>query len=99
MGVFFLVGICMSANVSMRATLDDLHTVEGKAERIGGKIIRFPPNGVWPSLIGGRIYQAIDDYAKTKGCGLALPGSVGFAVPELASGRESFCPDAAYYLG
>ena len=27
------------------------------------------------------------------------PKNVGFAIPELSSGRQSFSPDAAYHLG
>jgi Uma2 family endonuclease len=33
------------------------------------------------------------------GSGIALPDNVGFAVPELASGRQSFSPDASFFLG
>ena len=89
----------MSAHVLTRATLDDLHAVEGKAELVGGRIVHLMATGSRPGLIGGRIYRAIDDYAIATGRGLAYPDNVGFAVPELSSGRESFSPDAAYYLG
>ena len=81
------------------ASLDDLHHVAGKAELISGKLVPLVPTGFRPGRIGGRIYRAIDDYAAAAGTGAALPDNVGFAVPELASGRESFSPDAAYYLG
>jgi Uma2 family endonuclease len=33
------------------------------------------------------------------GVGVAHPDGLGYAVPELPSGRESFCPDASYYIG
>lgn len=89
----------MSSHVLARATLDDLHAVEGKAELIGGRIVHFMATGVRPGLISVGIYDAIKAYAKAAGRGLALPDNVGFAVPELSSGRESFSPDAAYYLG
>jgi Uma2 family endonuclease len=81
------------------ATFADLHRAGGKAELIAGKVVPLMPTGLRPGQIGGRIYRAIDDYATTAGRGLALPDNVGFAVPELASGRESFSPDAAYYFG
>ena len=84
---------------STAATLSDLHDVDGKAELIGGKVVPLMPTGLRPGLIGGRIYRAIDDFATATGRGLALPDNVGFAVPELSSGRESFSPDVAYYLG
>ncbi len=89
----------MTARVLAAATLDDLHRAGGKAELIAGKVVPLMPTGHRPGRIGGRISRAIDDYATSTGSGLAFPGNVGFAVPVLASGRQSFSPDAAYYLG
>ncbi len=89
----------MSAHVLTRATLDDLHAVEGKAELVGGRIVHFMATGVRPGLISVGIYNAIKSYSEATRRGFALPDNVGFAVPELVSGRESFSPDAAYYLG
>jgi Uma2 family endonuclease len=80
-------------------TLADLYRVKGKAELINGRIIHQMPTGFLPGRVGGRIYRSLDDHAETTGQGVALPDNVGFAVPELSSGRESFAPDAAYYLG
>lgn len=88
----------MPQPISVAATLDDLYQSDGKAELIAGRLVPLMPTGLRPGQIGGRIYRAIDDYAKAAG-GLALPDNVGFVVPELPSGRESFSPDAAYYLG
>lgn len=81
------------------ATVDDLYRVDGKAELIGGRIVPIMPSGFRHGQVGGRIYRAIDDYAKATGRGHAMPDGIGFVVPELLSGRESFSPDAAYYLG
>ena len=82
-----------------RATLDDLYRVEGKAELIGGRIVHFMATGRKPGKVGGRIYRSLDDYTEATGRGEAYPDNVGFAVPELSSGRGSFSPNAAYYLG
>lgn len=82
-----------------RATIDDLMRVEGKAELIGGRIVYLMPTGVRPGVVSFRIARRLADYADAAGRGLGLPDGVGFAVPELSSGRESFCPDAAYYTG
>jgi Uma2 family endonuclease len=82
-----------------RATVADLHQAEGKAELIGGRIVRFMPTGGIPGLIGGEIYACLRAYARSTGRGKAFPDGVGFVVPELSSGRESFSPDAAYYSG
>jgi Uma2 family endonuclease len=40
-----------------------------------------------------------DDHIFKVGEGEAYLGNVGFTVPELPSGRESFSPDVSYYLG
>ena len=89
----------MSSVTGVSATLDDLCRVEGKAELINGRIIHFVPTGFLPGRVGGRIFRSLDDHAEASGRGVALPDNVGFAVPELSSGRQSFSPDAAYYVG
>ena len=81
------------------ATLEDLYREPGKAELIGGRIVRFMATGSKPGRVGGRIYRSLDDYAEQTGRGIAYPDNVGFAVGILSSGRQSFCPDGAYYLG
>ncbi|WP_165245027.1 Uma2 family endonuclease [Paludisphaera soli] len=81
------------------ATLDDLARVEGKAELVSGRIVHALPTGFRPGRVAARIFRSLDDFAEATGRGVALPDNVGFAVPELSSGRESFSPDAAYYLG
>src|SRR5260370_30893602 len=82
-----------------RATLDDLYRTEGKAELIGGRIVHSMPTGFAGSLIAGNVYASLRDYAKKSAKGWAFTDSMGFAVRELSSGRESFSPDAAYYMG
>lgn len=84
--------------VQTRATLDDLYGVEGKAELIGGRIVRFMASGYHPSRTASRIYRKLEEYAEVHG-GIAAPDGLGYAVPELPSGRESFEPDASYYAG
>ena len=46
-----------------------------------------------------RIARSLDDHAESTGRGVVFTDSMGFAVAELASGRESFSPDASYYAG
>lgn len=87
------------ATVEMRATIDDLYKVEGKAELIGGRIVESPMNGLRPGNIAFNITVSLKTYAKQTGRGLGTPDNVGFRVPELSSGRESFGPDSAYYEG
>ncbi|HKI38607.1 MAG TPA: Uma2 family endonuclease [Gemmataceae bacterium] len=89
----------MSAIRQARATLDDLYRTPEKAELIGGRIVRFMATGHRPNRVAGRIYRSLDDYADTAHRGLAYTDNIGFAIPELPSGRESFSPDASYYDG
>ena len=89
----------MSSVTPVAATLDDLYRVEGRAELINGRIVHLRPTGFRPGRIGAQIFRALDDHAEATARGVALPDNVGFAVPELSSGRRSFSPDAAYFLG
>ena len=81
------------------ATIDDLLKVEGKAELIDGRIVRFTPMGYLPNVIAGNIFLSLKMYTRATGRGFAYTGSMGFAVPKLRSGRQSFSPDASYYDG
>lgn len=85
--------------VQTRATIDDLYEVDGKAELIGGKVVEFMPTGFFPSWISGLIYSKLLEFVLATNRGKAFPDGIGFAIPELHSGRESFSPDASYYDG
>ena len=89
----------MSGVGQARATLDDLYQTPGKAELIGGRIVQQMATGRTPNRVAGRIYRSLDEYAEQTGKGEAFTDNMGFAIPELASGRESFSPDASYYDG
>ena len=89
----------MASGTPVRATLEDLYGETGKAELIGGRIIPLMPTGRKPNRIAGRIFKSLDDYAEATGRGEAYTDNMGFTVPELSSGRESFSPDASYYSG
>jgi Uma2 family endonuclease len=89
----------MSISTQKRATLDDLYRTEGKAELVGGRIVHYLASGHKPSRVAFRIARGLDDRAEATGLGVAYADNMGFAVPELPSGRESFSPDASYYLG
>ena len=85
----------MSTNT--RATLEDLHTVEGKAEHVNGEIVLMSPAGGDPGIAGGEIFVSLRAYARRRRHGLALPDGVGFRVN--LPHRKSFSPDTAYYIG
>jgi Uma2 family endonuclease len=82
-----------------RATLDDLYREPGKAELIDGRIVRFMATGYLPNRVAFRIARSLDDHSESIGRGVAFTDNIGFAVPELISGRESFSQDASYYDG
>jgi Uma2 family endonuclease len=82
-----------------KATLDDLSKEPGRAELIGGRIVRYMAVGHRPNRAAGRIFRSLAEHADQIGRGYAYTDSMGFAVPELTSGRQSFSPDAAYYDG
>jgi Uma2 family endonuclease len=89
----------MSSVTQAKATLDDLYRVEGKAELISGRIVHLMPTGFKPNRVAGLIYRSLDDHTETTGLGFAFTDNMGFAVPELSSGRQSFSPDTSYYIG
>jgi Uma2 family endonuclease len=89
----------MTPVTAQRATLDDLYRTEGKAELIGGRIVKYMAAGYLPGRVALRIARSLDDYATQLGRGIATGDGVGYAIPELPSGRESFSPDAAFHLG
>ncbi|MGC8639165.1 MAG: Uma2 family endonuclease [Isosphaeraceae bacterium] len=81
------------------ATIEDRSRIDGKAELIGGRIVRLIPTGRRPNRIALRIARSLDDHAEATGRGEAYTDNMGFAIPKLTSGRESFSPDASYYKG
>src|SRR5690349_13008248 len=88
-----------TGSITQRATLDDLYREEGKAELVGGRIVRLMASGDLPSAVALEVAVSLRLHAKKTGRGTAYADGIGFAVPELPSGRESFSPDAAYYVG
>jgi Uma2 family endonuclease len=82
-----------------RATLADLARTPGKAELIGGRIVELMPTGIRPNEVAGNIYASLRSYVRTNKCGRAFTDNIGFSVPQLSSGRESFSTDASYYMG
>jgi Uma2 family endonuclease len=89
----------MSSISPPRATLDDLYREEGKAELIGGRVVRLMASGDLPTEVAATIYVSLRAYAKAAGRGVAKSDGIGYAIPELPSGRESFSPDASYHVG
>src|SRR5687768_8815065 len=86
-------------SIGTRATLDDLYRTEEKAELVAGRIVHRMPTGIRPNQVAGNIYVDLRGHVKRQGYGKAFTDNIGYAIPELPSGRESFSPDASYYDG
>ena len=84
-------------SLKTRATIEDLYKVEGKAELVNGEIVHMPPVGDDPGYAGDEIYVSLREYAKRLKRGRAFGDNKGFHVH--LPHRESFSPDAAYYVG
>lgn len=82
-----------------RATIDDLYRVEGKAELIGGRIVKYMATGFLPNQVASNICFSLQLYVRRTKNGYVGTDGLGYVVPQLPSGRESFSPDASYYNG
>jgi Uma2 family endonuclease len=56
-------------------------------------------SGDLPALVAFEIAVGLRTHVHATGRGRAYADGIGYAVPELPSGRESFSPDASYYDG
>jgi Uma2 family endonuclease len=80
-----------------RATIDDLYRVRGKAELVNGEIVYMSPTGGWPGQAGDAILVSLHAYVRRTRKGTAVGDNKAFHVD--LPNRESFSPDAAYYVG
>ena len=80
-----------------RATIEDLYQVEGKAELVDGEIVHMPPAGDDPGFASLEIATSLRSYTRRTKRGRAYGDGTGFHVH--LPHRESFSPDAAYYIG
>ncbi len=87
----------MSTLVKVRETIADLYREKGKAELINGEIVRFMSTGIKPSRASSNIYLSLRLHEGRNSQGLAAPDNAGFVVN--LPRRESFSPDAAWYVG
>ena len=76
-----------------------MHSVPGKTELIGGRIVRYMFTGLKPGRIARNILFLIAEFVRSFGRGEVLADNVGYAVQELPSGRQSFSPDVSYHDG
>ena len=84
-------------SIKTRATIEDLHQVEGNAELVNGEIIHMPPARDDPNGASLNVAFSLRGYEKQTGRGRAYGDGTGFHVH--LPHRESLSPDAAYHIG
>ena len=80
-----------------RATIEDLYEVSGKAEIVDGELVLREPTGDEPGYAGDEIFASLREHAKRTESGRAVGDNKGFRVN--LPNRDSFSPDAAFYVG
>ena len=82
-----------------RATINDLYDIpeNAKAELVDGELVLMSPTGADPGFAGDEIFVSLREYARNTKLGRAVGDNKAFRVN--LSGRESFSPDAAFYIG
>jgi Uma2 family endonuclease len=86
-------------STKVRATIEDLYELPGnaKAEVVNGEIHLMSPTGDLPNRAAGAIYISLRQYESKIKNGRAYSDNAGFKVN--LPHRESFSPDAAFYIG
>ena len=85
----------MSTNV--KATIEDLYQVPGKAELVDGEIVHMSPTGAAPNYAAAEIFVSLREYCRKTKIGVAVTDNAAFRVN--LPNRGSFSPDAALYTG
>ncbi len=84
-------------STKVEATIQDLYTVDGKAELVNGEIVLMPLTGGLPHLAALQITVSLAAYQRKTGNGYAIGDSAAFIVN--LPHRKSFSPDAGFYIG
>jgi Uma2 family endonuclease len=84
-------------SVQMKATIDDLMGIEGKAEIINGEIVPMAATGWALHYAAFEISVSLRAYVRKNNRGFATSDNTAFRVS--LPRRDSFSPDAAYYEG
>lgn len=81
------------------AIIEDLYRVpeNGKAELVHGELMCMPATGAMPNYAGGEIFHSLRSHTRMTKRGRVTTDNAGFLVN--LPNRQSFSPDAAYYVG
>jgi Uma2 family endonuclease len=82
-----------------RATVADLRSVpdDAKAEIVDGELVLMSPTGGAPGYASDEVFVSLREYARRTNLGRAVGDNKAFHVR--LPNRESFSPDAAFYVG
>lgn len=80
-----------------QVTIEDLYRTKSKAELVNGGVVLMSPTGDEPNYAAAEIFVSLRSYARKTKRGRAVTDNAGFRVnlPD----RQSFSPDAAFYVG
>ena len=87
----------MATLTAVDPLVEELMRTEGKAEIVGGKVVKLMSTGKLPNRAAGRIYASLLNYEDNFGGGVAVTDNAGFLCD--LPNRRSFSPDAAFYSG
>lgn len=79
------------------ATIADLYEVPGKAELVNGEIVHMSPASAGHGRASSKILRSLLEYEERTQNGYAFGDNIGFVVD--LPNRQSFSPDAAYFVG
>lgn len=87
----------MSTNT--QTTIESLYHLpdDRKAEIVNGEVLLMSPTGKKPNRAGFKICLRLYEHEVKTGTGIAVADNAGFRVS--LPNRESFSPDAAFYIG
>jgi Uma2 family endonuclease len=79
------------------ATVEDLYELDERAELVDGQLVLVTGAGFRPTRVAGAVYRSLWDHETRHGGGFALTEGAVFEVS--LPHRESFSPDASWYIG
>jgi len=84
-------------STKVKATIEDLYKVPGKAEIVDGEIVHMSPTGAEPNYAASEIFVSLREHCRKTKVGFAINDNAAFKVD--LPNRGSFSPDVAYHTG
>jgi len=84
-------------STTIKATIEDLYQVRGKAELVDGEIVHMSPTGAAPNYAASEIFVSLRQYSRETKMGRAVGDNAAFRVD--LPNRGSFSPDVAFHVG